>query len=44
MDKSGLPNLYPWPPKRYLHEMHAPDFSEFRLLKAEADDAAQRAA
>jgi cation diffusion facilitator CzcD-associated flavoprotein CzcO len=32
MDKSGLPNLYPWAPERYLKEMHRPDFSEFYLL------------
>jgi cyclohexanone monooxygenase len=32
MDKSGLPNLYPWAPERYLEEMHRPDFSEFYLL------------
>lgn len=32
MDKSGLPNLYPWPPERYLKEMHRPDFSEFHLV------------
>jgi cation diffusion facilitator CzcD-associated flavoprotein CzcO len=32
MDKSGLPNLYPWPPERYLKEMRHPDFSEFHLL------------
>jgi hypothetical protein len=32
MDKSGLPNLYPWAPKRYLKDMRRPDFSEFHLL------------
>lgn len=32
MDESGLPNLYPWPPQRYLKEMHRLDFSEFRLI------------
>jgi cation diffusion facilitator CzcD-associated flavoprotein CzcO len=32
MDKSGLPNLYPWAPEKYLEEMHRPDFSEFRLM------------
>jgi cyclohexanone monooxygenase len=32
MDKSGLPNLYPWAPERYLKEMRHPDFGEFRLI------------
>jgi cation diffusion facilitator CzcD-associated flavoprotein CzcO len=32
MDKSGLPNLYPWAPERYLKDMRRPDFGEFRLL------------
>ena len=41
MDKSGLPNLYPWAPERYLKEMRRPDFSEFDLLDAE--DAVARA-
>ncbi|GAB5450062.1 MAG: NAD(P)/FAD-dependent oxidoreductase [Halioglobus sp.] len=30
-DASGLPNLYPWKPNRYLREMRNPDFSEYRL-------------
>lgn len=34
MDKTGLPNLYPWPPQRYLDEMHRPDPGEFRLIPA----------
>lgn len=32
VDKSGLPNLYPWAPERYLKDMRRPDFSEFHLL------------
>ncbi len=31
-DKSGTPNLYPFPPQQYLEDMHNPDFSEFRLI------------
>ena len=31
IDKSGVPNLYPWSPARYLKEMHNPDFSEYHL-------------
>lgn len=33
IDKSGVPNLYPWFPLRYLKEMHNPVFSEYRLIK-----------
>jgi cation diffusion facilitator CzcD-associated flavoprotein CzcO len=32
-DKSGVPNLYPWFPSRYLKEMHNPVYSEYRLIK-----------
>ena len=32
-DKSGVPNLYPWPPLRYLKSMHNPDYSEYHLIK-----------
>ncbi len=31
-DKSGTPNLYPYPPTQYLDDMHDPHFSEFRLI------------
>ena len=31
-DKSGVPNLYPFPPEQYLADMHDPDFSEYRLI------------
>jgi cyclohexanone monooxygenase len=31
-DKSGTPNLYPFPPQQYLDDMHDPDFSEYRLI------------
>ncbi len=34
MDKTGMPNLYPFPPKQYLHEMHHPDFAEYHLQQA----------
>jgi cation diffusion facilitator CzcD-associated flavoprotein CzcO len=33
MDKSGVPNLYPWIPTQYLKEMHNPVYSEYRLIK-----------
>jgi len=33
IDKSGVPNLYPWFPLQYLREMHNPVFSEYRLVK-----------
>jgi hypothetical protein len=33
MDKTGMPNLYPFPPKQYLEAMHAPDPAEFRLMR-----------
>lgn len=33
MDKSGVPNLYPWYPVRYLQEMHNPVYSEYHLTK-----------
>ncbi len=44
MDKTGMPNLYPWPPKRYLQEMHSPDFSEFRLMGSAAIEEMKNAA
>lgn len=31
IDKSGVPNLYPWSPAQYLKDMHNPDFSEYHL-------------
>ena len=33
LDKTGVPNLYPWTPARFRREMRDPDFGEFRLLK-----------
>jgi len=33
IDESGIPNLYPWSPARYLKAMHNPDFSEYHLLR-----------
>ncbi|CAA0118202.1 putative monooxygenase [Halioglobus japonicus] len=33
LDKSGVPNLYPWFPLRYLKEMHDPQYSEYDLIK-----------
>jgi hypothetical protein len=44
MDKSGLPNLYPWPPERYLKEMRQPDFDEFRLIDDVEAEALENAA
>lgn len=44
MDKTGMPNLYPWPPRQYLEEMHAPDFSEFRLMREARPESVQDAA
>jgi len=41
MDKTGLPNLYPWRPGRYLEEMRAPDFSEYRLMREVPEEAAE---
>jgi cation diffusion facilitator CzcD-associated flavoprotein CzcO len=32
IDKTGLPNLYPWRPRRFRREMKRPDFSEYRLI------------
>ena len=32
LDKSGQPNVYPFPPAQYRQEMLNPDFSEYRLL------------
>ncbi|GAB3391259.1 flavin-containing monooxygenase [Azotobacter armeniacus] len=32
MDKSGVPNLYPWLPRRFRADMRQPDFSEYRLI------------
>ncbi len=32
MDATGMPNLYPFPPRQYLKEMKHPDFSEYRLM------------
>jgi cation diffusion facilitator CzcD-associated flavoprotein CzcO len=34
LDKSGLPNLYPWSPARFRKEMRRPDFSEYRCIRA----------
>lgn len=32
-DKTGIPNLYPWAPRRWAKEMKHPDFSEYRLIE-----------
>ncbi len=29
IDKTGVPNLYPFSPRQYLRDMHNPDFSEY---------------
>lgn len=45
IDKSGLPNLYPWKPTQYLKDMRRPQFSEFRLIRhAAVADEQRRAA
>lgn len=33
LDKTGLPNLYPWPPSRFRKEMKRPDFGEYRRIR-----------
>jgi cyclohexanone monooxygenase len=33
IDKTGLPNLYPWSPEQFRKEMKRPDFSEYRLIE-----------
>jgi hypothetical protein len=33
IDKSGVPNLYPWFPVCYLKEMHNPIYAEYRLME-----------
>lgn len=33
IDRSGVPNLYPWFPLQYLKEMRTPEFSEYRMIK-----------
>ena len=32
LDKNGVPNLYPWAPRRFRREMAKPDFSEYHLV------------
>lgn len=32
IDKTGMPNLYPFSPRRFKQEMKRPDFSEYRLI------------
>ena len=33
LDKTGLPNLYPFSPARFRKEMRTPDFSEYRMIE-----------
>ena len=33
LDKTGLPNLYPFSPARFRKEMRNPDFAEYRLIE-----------
>ena len=33
IDKTGLPNLYPWQAHRFKREMKRPDFSEYRMIE-----------
>jgi len=37
LDKNGIPNLYPWAPRRFRKEMQHPDFSEYRLMHRRED-------
>ncbi|MCA9504279.1 MAG: NAD(P)/FAD-dependent oxidoreductase [Myxococcota bacterium] len=32
IDKTGMPNLYPYAPQQFRKEMQRPDFSEYRLI------------
>lgn len=32
MDKTGMPNLYPYEPARYLNDMQNPVFAEYRMM------------
>ncbi|MEM8659665.1 MAG: NAD(P)/FAD-dependent oxidoreductase, partial [Pseudomonadota bacterium] len=34
MDKTGKPNLYPFPPERYLKDMQNPVFAEYQLISS----------
>lgn len=36
LDKSGQPNIYPFPPSRFREDMLNPDFSEYRLMREPA--------
>lgn len=40
LDKSGQPNIYPFPPAQYRQEMLNPDYSEYRLMKTVASETA----
>jgi hypothetical protein len=44
IDKTGIPNLYPWEPMRYLKSMRNPDFSEYREETGQGKEAALAAA
>lgn len=39
LDKTGLPNLYPWSAQRFRKEMKRPNFSEYRMIETAADAA-----
>lgn len=38
IDKTGLPNLYPWSATRFRKEMKRPDFSEYRMIRSVDDE------
>ena len=40
LDKTGLPNLYPFDQRRFRQEMSKPDFSEYRLMRAVGTESA----
>ena len=41
IDKTGMPNLYPWLPSQFRKEMKRPDFSEYRLIDNARENAAR---
>ena len=44
MDKTGMPNLYPYEPARYLDDMRNPVFTEYRLMSGVETSTALEAA
>ena len=42
LDKSGQPNIYPYPPATYRADMENPVFSEYRLMEQVTAEAGTR--